>query len=77
MPEVNDFGPAFLENSPHDVNGGIVTVKQRGGGDNADRVTGLINGNFLHGRQITTGIGVGGLFGLLLSPTFAPCPAIC
>ena len=75
--QVDDFSSAFLEDTAHNVDGRIVAVKKRGRGDNPDGVTGLIDGNFLHGCQITTGLGAGGLLSLLLGPTFARCPAIC
>ena len=77
VPQVDDFSSAFLEDTAHNVDGRIVAVKKRGRGDNSDGVTGLIDGNFLHGCQITTGLGAGGLLSLLLGPTFARCPAIC
>ena len=76
VPQVDYFGSAFLEDTAHNVDGRIVAVKKRGRGDNPDGVRGLIDGNFLHGCQITTGLGAGGLLSLLLSPTFARCPAI-
>jgi hypothetical protein len=33
MTDVNDFRTGILQNSSHDVDGGIVTVKKGGGGD--------------------------------------------
>ncbi|MNW99262.1 hypothetical protein D3C86_287330 [compost metagenome] len=45
MAEVDDFDAGGLENPPHDVDGGVVSVEERGGRDEADLVTGLVGRN--------------------------------
>ncbi len=46
--EMNDFGSGGLNNTAHDVDGGIVAIKQRSGGNDTDMVFGLINFWKLH-----------------------------
>jgi len=38
MPDVDDFGSGVLQNSSHDVDGGIMPVKQGGGRNNFNGV---------------------------------------
>ncbi len=45
VPEVDDLGPLGLEEAAHDVDGGVVTVEQGGGGDEAHRVPGHVQGD--------------------------------
>ncbi len=40
--EMNDLGPRRLQHPAHDIDGGIVTVEQRGGGHEPDLVHRLI-----------------------------------
>src|SRR5450631_3277882 len=51
MPKVNDFGAGCLQNSPHDVDGGVMPVKQRCRGDKPNLVLRLVGDQFLgHGE---------------------------
>ena len=38
MTQVDDFGALALQDAAHDVDGGIVSIKKAGGGNNADFV---------------------------------------
>ena len=49
MSQMNDFGTAFLEDAPHDVDGGIVPVKEGGGSDNPQGISRLVDRDFVHG----------------------------
>ena len=42
--QVDDLNAGGLEDTAHDVDGGVVAVEQRGGGDEADLVGGLVGG---------------------------------
>ena len=42
MPEVDDFNPGGLEDTAHDVDGGVVAIEQRGSGDETDLAAGLV-----------------------------------
>ena len=42
MAEMDDLHAGGLEDAAHDVDGGIVAVKERGGGDETDFVGGLV-----------------------------------
>ena len=54
--EVNHFGAHAHENAPHDVDGGVVAVKQAGRGDEAHLVAGTIGGQGLvFGGQVGHG----------------------
>ena len=48
VPQVDDFASGFLHDPPHDVDGGVVAVKQARGGDDADFVLGLVGGLLFH-----------------------------
>lgn len=47
--EVNYFGPAGLHYTTHDINRGIVSVEQGGGGNNTNFMLGLVR----HSKQFT------------------------
>ena len=48
VPQVDDFASGFLHDAPHDVDGGVVAVKQAGCGDDADFVLRLVGGLLFH-----------------------------
>ena len=48
VPQVDDLTSGFLHDPPHDVDGGVVAVKQARGGDDADFVLGLVGGLLFH-----------------------------
>ncbi len=50
MPQVNDFTARPLHDAPHDVDGGIVPVKEARCGDDSDLVLGVIRRSLFHGR---------------------------
>ena len=50
MPQMNHFCAGGLQNSAHNVDRGVMAVKQTGGGNDADGL-----GSFLHIRR---GIGI-------------------
>ena len=50
--EVDDFRPRRLQDAPHDVDGGVVPVEERGGGDEADFVAGVVGLNGLHVHSV-------------------------
>ena len=49
VPEVNDLGARALHDAPHDVDGGVVPVEERGRRDDADLVFWLEGSDFFHG----------------------------
>ena len=49
VPEMDDFTSGPLHDAAHDVDRGIVTVKQAGGRDDSDFVLGGVGGGILHG----------------------------
>jgi hypothetical protein len=57
--QVDYLDPGVLQDPAHDIGGGVVTVEQRGGGDDSDIVAGLLNGDgcihvrFLMGKQLS------------------------
>jgi len=54
--QVDDFGPHALQNAAHDVDGGVVAVKQAGGGDKTHLVRGAVLGQgFEFGGQVGHG----------------------
>ena len=50
MPQVNDFTARPLHDAPHDVDGGIVPVKEARCGDDSDLVLGVIRRGLFHRR---------------------------
>ena len=46
VPQMNYFGTTALQNAPHDVDGSIVSIKQRGRCYYADVVLGLVDFGF-------------------------------
>ena len=52
VPQMDHLRAAGLEDAPHDVDRGIVPVEQRGGGDQADFLLGLVADDFGRFRQI-------------------------
>ena len=50
MPQVNDFTTRPLHDAPHDVDGGIVPVKEARCGDDSDLVLGVIRRGLFHRR---------------------------
>jgi hypothetical protein len=44
VPQVDHLGAGALDDPPHDVDGGIVAIEERGGGDDADLVLGDVGG---------------------------------
>ena len=55
--EVDDLGAGGLQDAAHDVDGGIVSVEQAGGGDEADFMDGLVRRLLLHGVVVRQAIG--------------------
>jgi hypothetical protein len=55
---VDDFGAHALQDAAHDVDGGVVAVKQAGGGDKTHLVGGAVFGQ---GFEFSGQIGHGGL----------------
>ena len=52
VPEVDDLGPLGLEDPPHDVDGGVVAVEQRRGGDHPHGVGGDVEPGAGHVRVL-------------------------
>ena len=60
VPQVDDLGAHALQNAAHDVDGGIVAVKQAGGGDKAYLVDRAVIGQCLEvGGQVGHGVSPG------------------
>jgi len=52
MAQVDDLGARRLQDAPHDVDGRIMAVEKRGGGDNPDVMTGFIGIRFCHDNAV-------------------------
>jgi hypothetical protein len=53
VPQVNDFGAGGLHDAPHDVDGGVVPIKQRCCRDNANPMLGTVRrGHRCHGMPV-------------------------
>ena len=75
VPQVDDLGAGALDDPPHDVDGGIMAVEQRGGGNDADLVLGDVGGGngVGHGAKIPVG-GECPLAAFTGCPLWCPCP---
>ena len=76
--QVDDFSPHALQDAPHDVDGGVVAVKQRSGGDKTHLVRGAVFGQGLEfSGQVGHGVSPwAGKLTFTLTSIIASCSAL-